>query len=277
MKIIKLLAFKVFRATKQLKKKMMEIERSLAENYQFPDKKIYLFIIQKSGTHLINKIMNDAGFEGIPTGENCKLDDFRGLKHNQYLWSSFPPSLEIRRALERGDNSVYIIYIYRDPRDVLVSWFYFNHPEMGGNIHRYHKYVRAVNDGLTDDERISNIIKIDKIDKDEYNPIEHIRLSRYLLYHPKVLDVRFEDLIGSQGGGDDELQINTIKNLFKYLGAENINSKKIADNCFDKASPTFRKGIIGNYVNDLSQKQIKLFNQLHGDILKQYGYHSDIL
>ena len=240
-----------------------------------PSKKILIVSIQKSGTHLIQNVMKQADFESIGVGRNAKMTDFNGLKDNQYLWSHFAPSDEIQMALERGDESVYIIFNFRDPRDVLVSWFYWLHPNSDKSMHLHQNYMKKVYSHFNDDELLYIFIRNDKFREVEYNPIEYFRLSRVLYFHPKVLNVRFEDLVGSNGGGSDDLQKKTIENIFNYLKIKNIDVDKIAKNSFDKTSETFRKGKIGSYKELLSPMQIKLFNELHGDIIKQYGYALD--
>ncbi|MBW1804586.1 MAG: hypothetical protein JRJ85_28140 [Deltaproteobacteria bacterium] len=107
---------------------------------------------------------------------------------------------------------------------------------------------------------------------DEYNPIEAFRLSRVLLYHPEVLKVRFEDLIGPQGGGDSTTQIETIESIYAYLGIAGMDAAKVAGQIFSKDSPTFRKGQIGSHKEFLSKEQLDKFHRLHGTLLKQYGY-----
>lgn len=237
-----------------------------------PSKKILIVSIQKSGTHLIQNVMKEAGFEGIGVGKNAKMTDFNGLKDNQFLWSHFVPSDEIQMALEKGNESVYIIFNFRDPRDVLVSWFYWLHPNSDKSMHLHQNYMKKVYSHFTDDELLYIFIRNDKFREVEYNPIEHFRLSRALYFHPKVLNVRFEDIVGSNGGGSDDLQKKTIENIFNYLKIKNIDLDEIAKNSFDKTSKTFRKGKIGSYKKVLSPMQIKLFDELHGDIIKQYGY-----
>ncbi len=237
-----------------------------------PSKKILIVSIQKSGTHLIQNIMNEAGFEGIGVEKDTKMADFIGLEDSQYLWSHFAPSDEIQMALENGGESVYIIFNFRDPRDVLVSWFYWLHPNSDKSMHLHQDYMKKVYSHFTDDELIDIFIRNDKFREVEYNPIEHFRLSRALYFHPKVLNVSFEDLVGSNGGGSDDLQKKTIEVIFNYLKIKNVDVDKIAKNAFDKTSETFRKGKIGSYKKVLSPMQIKLFNKLHGDIIKQYGY-----
>jgi hypothetical protein len=135
--------------------------------------------------------------------------------------------------------------------------------------------MKKVYSHFTDEQLIDIFIKADKFRDSEYSPMERFRLSRVLYFHPRVLNVRFEDLIGSKGGGNDERQIKTIADIFAYLEADGIDARLIAGKAFSENSVTFRKGKIGDYRNVLSAAQIKLFNELHGDVIRQYGYDPD--
>ena len=241
-----------------------------------PSKKIFIMSLQKAGTHLIQRVMQEAGFHGVGVGKDCRLSDFNGLKENQYLWSHFTPSDELQMALEEGVQNVYIIFNYRDPRDVLVSWFYWMHPESKKSIHSHQDYMKKVYSHFSDDELLKIFIRNDKFREVEYNPIEHFRLSRVLLFHPKVMKVRFEDLIGLRGGGSDQKQEETVAKIFNYLEINDVDAVKIAQKAFNKNSTTFRKGQIGGYKEDLTNEQLRLFNKLHGDIISQYGYPPDL-
>jgi hypothetical protein len=238
-------------------------------------KKILLVSLQKSGTHLINKVMEEAGFLGRGVGKGCTISDFRELEDNEYLWSHFAPSDEVQMALEEGNQSVYIIFNFRDPRDVLVSWFHWLHPKNRNIMHSHQSYMQKVYSHFTDDELVEIFIKNDKFREVEYNPIEQFRWSRVLYFHPGVLKIRFEDLVGSGGGGSDEKQLETIKDIFDYLGVDGVNFQKITHKIFDEGSRTFRKGMIGVYKEAVSKEQLKLFNKLHGDVIEQYGYELD--
>lgn len=240
-------------------------------------KRALIVSLQKSGTHLINRVMEEAGFQGIGVGKDCKLSDLHKLKDMEYLWSHFTPSDEFQMALEEGNRSVGIIFNFRDPRDVLVSWFHWLHPDNEKVMHSHQSYMKKVYSHFTDDELIEILIKNDKFREVEYNPIEQFRWSRVLYFHPGVLNIRFEDLVGPSGGGSDEKQLETIKSIFEYLGVDGVDLQEISGKIFDEGSPTFRRGIIGSYKDSLSIEQLKLFHRLHGDVIKQYGYEFDSL
>lgn len=241
----------------------------------YPKKKILIVSLQKCGTHLIKKIMAESGYQSVCVGKNVGMHHFRGLRDNQYLLSHFTPSDEIQMAIEDGDESLFVLFNYRDPRDVIVSWYYWMHPKHGGEMHLHQEFMRKVYSNFTDEELIYLFIRNEKLREVEYNPIEHFRQSRVLLFHPKVLNVRFEDIVGSGGGGNDDLQRATIKKIFKYLELENLDIDLISSNAYDNNSKTFRKGKIGGYVDELSKDQIILMNELHGDVIKQYDYPLD--
>ncbi len=246
-----------------------------SKNNLFPDKKIIIVSLQKSGTHLIKNIIEALGFETVWTPENCKVNDFKRLQENQVYISHFPPADNVQMALEGGQDNYHIVFCYRDPRDILVSWFYWMHPEKGGKMHLHQEYMRKVYKSFSEEEIIDFFIRNEKFRVNEYNPIEAFRHSRILLFHPGVLNVRFEHLIGANGGGDDEKQIETLKSIINYLGVTNIDVNQVVEKCFDRSSATFRKGQIGDYKNVLSEKQLKLFHELHKDILIQYDYPLD--
>ena len=178
-------------------------------------------------------------------------------------------------AIESGQVNIRIIFNYRDPRDVLVSWYHWLHPSNPKSMHLHMDYMKRVYSNFSSDELINIFIKIDKFRVNEYNPIEHFRLSRVLLFHPNVCKVRFEELIGPEGSGSADLRKQAIKRIFQYIGDYDTDIEYISSVAYDRNSRTFRKGQIGSHKDFLSQEQLSLFNRLHGDIIKQYGYDND--
>jgi len=239
---------------------------------KYPDKKILLVSLQKSGTHLIKNVLAEAGFEAEEVGKNCSIENFKGLENNHYLVSHFTPSDDIQMALEEGLKDIHVIFNYRDPRDVLVSWFHWLHPNNKKTMHSHMRYMQKVYSHFSDAELMKIFITNEKFRKVEYNPIEAYRFARVLLYHPAVLKVRFEDLVGPKGGGNSDKQIKTIKSIYRYLSVNNIDPNAVANKIYSEDSVTFRMGKIEGYKNNMTKDQLNLFNQHHGDILHQYGY-----
>ncbi len=238
-----------------------------------PEKIILLVSIQKSGTHLIDRVLQAAGLEKCPHRRgNLNMNDFRGLNENQYLVSHYAPEDDIQASLEESKTKVKVIFNFRDPRDVLVSWFHWVHSGNLRPMHSHMEYMQKVYKHFSDEELMDILIKNDKFRVSEYNPLEHFRHSRVLLFHPGVLNVRVEALVGSGGKGSLDTQLAAIKSVYKYLSIENMDIETVAKDLFSDKSPTFRKGQIGEYKSFLSEKQIDRFRELYGDILSQYGY-----
>ena len=139
-------------------------------------------------------------------------------------------------------------------------------------MHTHMRYMQKVYKNFSDEELMGFFIKNDKFRESEYNPMEHFRYSRVLFFHPGVLNVRFESLVGKKGGGSSEIQRSTIQKIYKYLGIHGINADAVANKIFSKNSPTFRKGKIGGYKEYFTEEQLKKFYNRHEDILRQYGY-----
>ena len=125
---------------------------------------------------------------------------------------------------------------------------------------------------FSDEEMIEMFIANDKLRPQEYNVIEHFYFSRVLLFHPNVLKVRFEDLIGPRGGGDSQRQLESIRAFAQYLSIDQADIESIADNLFSEDSATFRRAQVGSYKTFLTPEQLQYFNKRHAKILSQYGY-----
>lgn len=91
---------------------------------------------------------------------------------------------------------------------------------------------------------------------------------------PEFLTVKFEDLIGEKGGGDEEKQIKTINKILNYLDIK-LNKEQfeyIKKNIFYTKSKTFHKGKIGSYKERFNPAHKRLFNKVAGDLLERLGY-----
>jgi hypothetical protein len=88
---------------------------------------------------------------------------------------------------------------------------------------------------------------------------------------PNVWRLRFEDIIGANGGGDVERQLRTVWGLQLALHVPGRPSD-YCDRIFSRDSLTFRTGQIGGYLTDFTQNHHELFQQSAGDLLEALGY-----
>jgi hypothetical protein len=86
--------------------------------------------------------------------------------------------------------------------------------------------------------------------------------------------IRFEDLVGTPGGGDDAAQRATLSELFAYLDVdrEPETIDRIAGELFSPQSPTFRRGAIGGWREHLDADLLALFDGVMVDRLSRFGY-----
>jgi len=90
-----------------------------------------------------------------------------------------------------------------------------------------------------------------------------------------VLTVRFEDLVGSQGGGSDDIQRITIENILNHIGHsfQQSDLDAIQKNLFG-GTHTFRGGRIDSWKDTLSSEtQTLIANTLENHpVVKKMGY-----
>ena len=91
---------------------------------------------------------------------------------------------------------------------------------------------------------------------------------------PGVLTIRFEDLVGSKGGGSDVLQARCVTDIARFLGidiaAEMVN--EICNVIWEAKGRTFRKGQIGTWREVLTQEMLAVYYATARDITRKWGY-----
>lgn len=158
------------------------------------------------------------------------------------------------------------VQIIRDPRDVVCS---FSHWIMT----RPDYYAYPMFKPLSFEERIMALI--DGVDNHRC-PLESFatvldRAYGWLGQPKNVLVVRFEDLVGIDGGGDNSRQLHSINEIIRWSGFEDIDVEEVASNLFG-GTKTFRKGKIQSWEDEFNSKINNKFSEKIGDRLKLWGY-----
>ena len=161
-------------------------------------------------------------------------------------------------------------FIYRDPRDVVVShMFYVTKMATEHVHHRY--YVEVLK---SDEERLSVSIA-GRPDAGVDFPHIGKRFEPYLgwLDQPAVLPLRFEDFI-------QERRATLMKVLEHFQKSIQLDIPQqemldILERSIDpKRSPTFRGGRVGDWRNHFTDEHKTLFKSLAGDTLIRLGYET---
>jgi hypothetical protein len=169
------------------------------------------------------------------------------------------------------------VLLLRDPRDVAVSHAFYVKREP---LHFHHKYFTKVLQ--SDEERIMAAIRGFGPDAADGAPLLPIGESfagfiRWL-EDPSTLAVRFEDLIGPQGGGDSKRQLATIESIGEFVSrpVDREQARHIAQRMYGKGSLTFRKGQTGDWRNHFTDAHRRAFKEAGGDTLIELGYEESM-
>ena len=243
---------------------------------QNKERPIVAITIPKCGTHLLAKcIALLTGKLYTPLHEFYKLEDKNFIlpKHNFTLVHA-PHNKRIEDNLIK-QNSIKF-FLYRDPRDQVVSFTFFAKymNETGMNtIHpRLNIPLKLVD---------FNTLLLDFIVSGPgvYTGRTVAQFYDYFLpwlHLYTVCPVKFENLIGPRGGGTAQAQAQEIKRISTWLGLRKSDQElaRVAQVLFGKS--TFREGKIGAWRKYFTQEHKQAFKQVAGKLLIDLGYEKDL-
>lgn len=236
--------------------------------------KVLINSIPKAGTHLM-----ESTLDYFPLLRNTALPTLRGwnqvpertmralrrLKPGQYRTAHLPAHSKILEAVDK--YNIRVIFVVRDPRDIVLSNYkYATYIDL---THPTHGYLA----GLPDDA--TRLHKIITGEPGLLTPINDI-LDRFegWLNCSQATVVRFEDLVGSNGGGSDERQRESIERVADHIGIDltSVALARIIANVYQSGSLTFRSGQIGKWKTAFSDVHVTAFKETAGHRPVQYGY-----
>jgi hypothetical protein len=174
-----------------------------------------------------------------------------------------------------NDLDMRTLLILRDPRDVVVSHAHYvaNKPS---------HFLYSIYQPLSEPQRIMASIKGIPPSAPEAPALlsigERYRSLLPWLSHPLNATTRFEKLVGPQGGGSRENQVQEIRNCARHLNIRYSPDRLeyIATRLFGKTD-TFRRGVIGGWKRHLSYEHKQALKEVAGPVLIELGYerHND--
>ncbi|MFM8319505.1 MAG: sulfotransferase domain-containing protein [Chloroflexota bacterium] len=241
----------------------------------------------KSGSHLINQVVQgltqlgpfvNPGFPPVNRDQaNAKQADAVVAANLQRMLPGDiaygyvqcrPPFQPLLTAPGRAT-----IFVYRDPRDMLVSHvFYATEMHKGHGMHTYYSQELK-----TMEARLNAAIRGVDEPGSELSPIR-AKYEGYLGWRdaPEVLCLRFEDLILDRRAA--------LNRLLDYLNGRGFTSRLprqqeiaiLEQAIAPKKSGTFRKGQPGNWKDHFTPANIAFFKEQTGDLLVRMGYESSM-
>lgn len=239
-------------------------------------------VIPKCGTHFTHRIielltdvpmgLSPTSIQGIQQAEANKLP--------VRIFGPYDPLLEMYLKKKH----IKILTVYRDPRDALISHlfymrsFYQNNPQIG--LKRDFFQVSARFDQLTFDEQLTLLIT----GADDMTSYLDFYISRIKwTFSDLALGLKYEELVGSQGGGSDKKRAAAITNLANYINFTLSQEKLdyILANMYvkkedvEQEDKTFVRASIGNWNTFFNENHKKLFKKRAGKLLVQLGYEKN--
>jgi len=243
--------------------------------------------VPKAGSHLLLQVLQglrEAGhfasveaqpirtitqFERRWRSANEIVADLQRLKPGRIGWGYLFATPENLAELANPERVNY--FIYRDPRDLLVSAVFFARDKYPG--HELHDYYNQLGD-------FSACLRVEIAGIDDFGlhlPPLRVRYDRYLGFFetPAMMPVRFEDLIHRRR--------ETITAMLDYYEARGYELAVLRDQALElilaaiqpEKSITFRKGQTGDWQEHFSAENRQLFKEVNGDLLIQLGYEKD--
>lgn len=198
--------------------------------------------------------------------KRAALEELVGNKinNNQFSEAHLPYSSDLTEFLT---DCAKVVYITRDPRAIVAS-----HIAHAYKVEGYP--LRKIFDQCTEDEKVRLILDGYRNKNYVLTPLKN-RISDSIEWKndSRIYHTTFERLIGSNGGGSDNEQLNEVEKILSFLQYDGSGSvKEIASQIFYKKSETFNKGMIDGWKNLLSNSQIEIVNKSMGSIIMKLGY-----
>jgi hypothetical protein len=240
----------------------------------------------KSGSHLLTQILGglislgpfvNPGFPPVNRSESNQplsseniVHNLKRMKYGDIRYGYIHAEEPYLSILTNNNRAT--IFLYRDPRDLLVSHvFYATEMYKGHGMHQYYTKVLS-----SMEERINAAIQ-GVVEPGYELPSVVKRFEYYLgwLSQPEILSLKFENLILDRD--------TTLGRLLEFLETRGFSAnieRKTAINLLGKSvepqkSGTFRKGIPGGWREYFSEANKSMFKQVVGDLLIKLGYETD--
>ena len=154
-------------------------------------------------------------------------------------------------AMVRLSNGLPSFILYRNPRDIIVSWYYYV-----DKISRKHRVTKIGN---------SNLNYKDFEGEDRKNLLIgnlHGQMAPMLPWgDTDIIPLRYEGLLECP---EEELA--------PVSAASGIDLDVLVERSRYRGGKTFRKGVAGEWRHEFSDKQKKKIDELYGDIMEAWGY-----
>jgi hypothetical protein len=246
----------------------------------------------KSGTHLLDQILlgfnrvapfsrrlhsfyaeyeGESGRKRSPEQALAWLNSLGpGDVASAHLFGRDEVTKRVCLSSPEGTSAFIPYFIFRDPRDVVVSHVFYVSDMEARHVH--HDYYQS----LPDFNARLNVSILGRPDTGIEFPNIADRFAPYLgwLDQPRVMTMHFEDLIN-----DRVAALNRIIDHFlvrvPLTAPRELILEGLESSINPQRSPTFRSGKTGEWKKHFREEHKKIFKDVAGDLLIRLGYEKD--
>jgi hypothetical protein len=191
------------------------------------------------------------------------------LRNGHYATGHIPFSEELARTLVAMRTQT--LLILRDPRDVVVSHARFVATVQGHYL--YEDYQKRI----TSARILTSIVGQDQPGKPRLLSIRD-RYESVLPWREFEFNytTRFEKLVGPDGGGSRDAQVQELRIIADHLGIKYSRDQleRLSSRIYG-GTWTFRSGLIGGWVDHFQVEHKDIFKEVAGQTLIDLGYEKD--
>lgn len=247
----------------------------------------------KSGTHLLAQIL--LQFDRVTNWNDIiSVQSLSGVmntaRHIEWKLKSAPPGSLVRSHLMHAPEVLDVLqqvplkrlFIYRDLRDVAVSHANWVLKEPRIFLHDVYKQLPDFDACLM--ASIKGTPLGSPFGSNVSQPDIGTDFSRWhgWVSDADTLAIKFEDLVGERGGGDEAVRLDYVRRIAKLLG-EDLDEAKLEEFGSVAMDPskshTFRKGnkgAIGGWRNRFKPDHVEAFKLVAGQTLVDLGYETGL-
>ena len=188
----------------------------------------------------------------------------RGASENCFVAGHVGYTADLLERVKRMDFAP--VVMLRDPRAVLSS---FVHYVSENSDHPLHPDFSR----MSMEDRYRYGLQGCLLKKVTLQPLViRCRALQPWVDDPAVLCLRFEDLVGPRGGGDESAQKEALVNLAGFLGGDIGVVDSLADQVFGPGRHTFRKGKVDAWRDEIPASVLDEVDGAIAPILRDWGY-----
>ncbi len=236
---------------------------------QYELDKILIITIPKSGTNLIERVFGLSNYyrrKIIRTLNEENIIDINNfsrlmgkLSTGNYMTSHLHFTEDYLKIIR--NNKIKTIFLNRDPRDIAVSMTHYIYKTKKHHYYTFYRDIKKFDDRLT--------LTINGDEERDIKP-----LSYHLANFTKWLDkadivIKYEEFFSESS----TLNLKFLLSLLEQLRIPDKNYLYLLEKkLISVSSPTFRKGIVGDWENSFDEETYKQFNEKCAIYLDIYGY-----